>query len=86
MAILTDEIREEISIRYQSDISVLFDLLDNVTKSDIRAAVDSTDQWVEDNKTSFNDSLPAATKDNLTAEQKSQILTYVVARRFQEGE
>ena len=86
MAVLNDAIRNEVNLKYQSDLSVLRESVGALLKAEIRAAVDTTDQWVEDNKLSFNDSLPTAAKANLTASQKSQILTYVVARRFQEGE
>lgn len=86
MAILSDTIHTEISGRYQSDLSRIRETLSGVTKSDIKAAIVAVDQWVQDNKTSFNNALPTATKNNLTASQKSQILVYVMERRFQEGE
>jgi hypothetical protein len=86
MATLTDTQHNEINSQYQSDLSKLRETLAGVIKSDIKAAVVATDQWVSDNKVSFNNALPTAAKDNLTADQKSRILTYVVARRFQEGE
>jgi len=86
MATLTDTQHNEINSQYQSDLSKIRETLANVTKSDIKAAVVAADQWVSDNKGSFNNALPPAAKDNLTADQKSRILTYVVAKRFQEGE
>lgn len=86
MATLSNELRSEISLTYQQEISALFELLAGVTKSDIKAAVDAVDQWVDDNKVSFNSALPTAAQTNLTVSQKSRLLTHVVARRFQEGE
>ena len=52
-------------------------------KLEVRAAVDSIDDWVDANAASFNDALPAAAKANLTAAQKAELLSFVVLRRFE---
>ena len=52
-----------------------------LSKSDLQAAIDATDVWVEDNQASFNNTLPAIAKTNLTANQKTLIFCAVAARR-----
>ena len=57
MAVLTsaerrdvwDELMQEAS-RVRSEVGI--------TKADLRAAIDATDQWIEDNQGSFNTALP----------------------------
>ena len=86
MATLSLATLDEISSEYQSDVSALLGEHPNLTKQDIRDAVAAVDQWVEDNKASYNNALSVAARTNLTAVQKSRLLTYVVERRFKEGE
>ena len=54
-----------------------------LSKSQIRAAVVTTDQWISDNAANFNNSLPAAAKTNLTKKQKSKLLRFVLFRRWE---
>lgn len=56
-------------------------VLSGVTKPQLRAAVDATDQWIEDNQASFNTALPAAFRTNATPAQKTFLLCYVAMRR-----
>jgi hypothetical protein len=51
-------------------------------KATLRAAIDTTDQWVEDNTASFNTSLPVAFRTSATAVQKTILLAYVLWRRI----
>lgn len=51
------------------------------SKSELRAAVDATDQWIEDNQTSFNNSLPAAFRTSATQAQKTLLFCAVAAMR-----
>lgn len=55
----------------------------NLTKQELRAAVDAIDTWVENNAASFNTAIPQPARGSLTARQKAQLLTYVVMRRFE---
>jgi hypothetical protein len=57
----------------------------SLTKADLLAAVNATDQWVEDNKASFNSALPAAAQSGLTAAQKAELMVFVVRRRWEVG-
>ncbi len=54
-----------------------------LTKPDLRAAVDAADAWVDSNSASYNTALPAAFRTNATARQKALLLTYVILRRFE---
>lgn len=53
-----------------------------ITKVQLRAAIDAADQWREDNAASFNNALPAAARNNLTAKQKALLLVMVIQRHY----
>lgn len=52
-----------------------------VNKADLRAAVDATDQWIEDNQASFNTALPQPFRGAATTAQKTLLFCYVAMRR-----
>ena len=78
MALLTEAQRaecwESFMRRCRTTISTL--------KPDLRAAIDATDQWLEDNQISFNTALPVAARTTLTSKQKALLLVLVTAKRF----
>lgn len=51
------------------------------TKAELSAAVDATDQWIEDNSASFNTALPLAFRTKATALQKTILFCKVALRR-----
>jgi hypothetical protein len=51
--------------------------------AELRAAVDAIDQWIDDNASSFNSSIPQPARSSLTAKQKARLLVWVVRRRFE---
>lgn len=53
----------------------------NVTKTDLRAAVDAADAWVDSSAASFNAALPQPARAVLTADQKALLLVAVVLAR-----
>lgn len=53
----------------------------DVTKPQLRAAVDAADDWVDNNAAAFNSALPAAFRAAATAEQKAELLAFVIMRR-----
>jgi hypothetical protein len=55
--------------------------LAGVTKTDLRAAVDATDAWIEANQASYNTALPAAFKNNASLAQKTFLFCLVARRR-----
>lgn len=52
-----------------------------VTKADLRAAVDATDDWIEANAASYNSALPATFRTSATLPQKTFLFAYVALRR-----
>lgn len=52
-----------------------------LTKDEVRAAVDATDDWIDDNAASFNAALPQPARSALNAEQKLKLFLTVAQRR-----
>jgi hypothetical protein len=51
-------------------------------KTDLRAAVDALDDFLEANSAAINAAIPQPARGILTLKQKALLLMYVVARRF----
>ncbi len=68
--------------RYWSRLREVVSIL---TKAELRAAINSTDVWINNNQNSFNNSLPAAAKANLTQAQKTIIFCVVACCRVSEA-
>ena len=82
MAVLGDADRKAVWATWMADKSrerVALPLL----KTDLRAAVDAIDAWVDANAASFNSAIPLPARTALTAKQKADLLLYVVKRRFE---
>jgi len=82
MAVLGDSDREDIwriYMEFSSDIREEIGL----TKAEVRAAVNDTDDWIESNKVSFNTSLSSAVQSALTAKQKARLFMEVGKRKFE---
>jgi len=69
MALLTNEDRRELWAKFMRDSSKVQELLD-ISKPELRAAVDATDQWIEENQSSYNSALPLPARTALTQKQK----------------
>lgn len=52
-----------------------------LSKTDLQAAVNATDTWIDQNQGSFNTALPAAAQSNLTAAQKTLLFCAVALAR-----
>ena len=52
-----------------------------VTKADVQAVVNATDQWQDDNAAAFNAALPEPGKSALNLTQKTIIFCYVALKR-----
>ena len=52
-----------------------------LNKADLRAAVDATDNWIETNQATYNNALPEAARNNLTAAQKTLLFCAVALAR-----
>lgn len=52
-----------------------------VNKTELQAAVDATDDWIDANQASFNAALPEPFASNATAAQKTFLFVVVAAMR-----
>ena len=52
-----------------------------VTASDVKAAFDAADGWIDSVQVSFNSALPEPFKSTATADQKALMLVFVVMKR-----
>jgi len=80
MAVLSEVDRQRVwrgVMRYLSNLRQSLDL----SKTELRAAVDATDIWIEDNQADYNNALPTAAKANLTIVQKTLLFCVVAAMR-----
>jgi hypothetical protein len=57
----------------------------NVTKAELRAAVDALDAFLDTNATAINAAIPQPARANLTTPQKAILLMYVVSQRYLTG-
>jgi len=84
MAVLSDAQRAELHAEHMRELSINFESL-AITKTELRAAVDALDDWLNDNAAAVNNALPAAAKAGLTTQQKARLLMYVVRQRYLGG-
>lgn len=82
MAVLSTVERKGIWARWMQDLSSRLASTGSLTKSELRAAVDATDDWIETNQGSFNTALPAAFASAATAKQKAELFMFVASRKF----
>ena len=54
-----------------------------ITKAQLQAAIDATDQWIDDNAAAYNAALPSAARNGLTAAQKARLFMAVTRKRFE---
>lgn len=52
-----------------------------ITKAQLQAAVNSTDEWIDSSQASYNTSLPTAARTNLTTTQKTLLFCVVALAR-----
>ncbi len=52
-----------------------------LTKAELQAGKDATDEWINDNAADYNNALPAAAKTGLAANQKVLIFSIVALTR-----
>ncbi len=83
MAVLTNNDRKKIWAEYMGEVSSNKGTFGTMLKADIRDAINAIDQWIDDNQTSFNNSLPEPAKTQLTAKQKVKLFMEVAKRRWE---
>lgn len=83
MAVLSDADRAKVNAGLMRFLSANADtyLFTGLTKNDLRAAVNSTDSWIDSNQSSYNSALPAAAQSNLTAAEKTLLFCAVALMR-----
>lgn len=84
MAVLSESDRAEAFAELLRDSS-RDGTVPSLTKADIRAALDATDQWVDDNAVAFNNALPQPARGTMTNAQKARLMAYVVQTRWVKG-
>ena len=57
----------------------------SITKTDLLAAVDAIDDWVNTNASAFNTAIPQPARSALSSTQKSRLLMLVIQKRFLKG-
>lgn len=65
----------------QSMRESVFGTLAGITKADLRAALNATDDWIDANQSSFNAALPLPFRTAATAQQKTLLFVWVAMRR-----
>ncbi len=85
MSVLSDPDRVDVWAQTMRDLSNIRENTGGLNKADLRAAINTTDQWIEDNASAYNLALPVAARTALTAVQKLRIFTAVANRRFEVG-
>jgi len=81
MAILSNVDRIQLWKEFMDESSSVRDPLD-LTKADLRAAVDGLDDWLEANAAAVNQAIPQPARGSLTAKQKARLLVFVIKQRF----
>ncbi len=80
MAALPDADRIEITAKLQR-LAQWAALPCSITKAQLKAAIDATDDWIDANQASFNSALPTAARNNLDLTQKTLLFCYVAMKR-----
>jgi len=76
MAVLDDTQRQEVR-----DAFMRMRNIGGLTKPELRAAIDDTDDWLDANLTSLNTAVPEPFRSVATLEQKTLLLCHVLLRR-----
>lgn len=84
MAVLPDGDRWEVWANAMRKWSETRDTI-AVNKTDLRAAINAIDDWLEANKASYNSAIPQPARSGLTTVQKAMLLMWVVSRRYIAG-
>lgn len=85
MAVLDEANRVAVWESHMRDPDLCAETFGTMSKTDLRAAVDALDDYLETNKTAINNALPAAAKAGMTTKQKAKLLMWVVRQRYLTG-
>jgi hypothetical protein len=81
MALLTDVQRAALHAQLMADLSSERSIVP-ITKADLRAAINATDAWIDQNAASYNTAIPQPARNALTAKQKLALFLYVARQRY----
>jgi hypothetical protein len=79
MATLTDQDREDLWRVFMQSNTGAFG---SMSKHELRAAVDATDVWIDNNAAAYNTALPQPARTALSSKQKVQLFTFIAERRW----
>lgn len=82
MAVLSEEQRKKAWAEFMYDRFVSEGQLGNLLKTDLKAAVDALDDFLDTNALTINNAIPQPARGALTTKQKALLLMYVVATRY----
>lgn len=85
MATLSARDRADVNRDFQATLSQDRETMAGCLKTDIAAAINAADDWLNTNAASFNSALPAAARNGLTAAQKARLLVFCIKKRFDKG-
>lgn len=78
MAVLPDTDRALVSAEFMRRVKSAYG---GITKPQLLAAVNATDQWQDDNQAAYNTALPVAARTGLSANEKTLLYCYVALKR-----
>jgi len=81
MAVLSDADRQVATRAFVRQVFVQMANTATLDHTDLKAAVDATDSWIDTNAAAYNLTLPTAARTTLTATQKTLLFCYVALRR-----
>lgn len=81
MAVLTTAVRQAVRADYGRQLSNRREAF-NLTKAQLDAAINATDDWIEANSAAFNSALPLPARTTLTAAQKAELFFLVALKRY----
>lgn len=82
MAVLTEQERRDVWKEAMQIWSARNEETGTLLKAGLRAAVNATDQFIEDNAAAYNAVLPIAARTTLTAAQKAELFSIVALKRY----
>jgi len=85
MADLTDKQREDLWESYMKQVSHLHGTLGNVSKADVRSAIDALDTYIDDEDANINAALPTPFRTEAADNMKSLLLQMLTAARYEAG-
>jgi hypothetical protein len=78
----------DLSLSYQRWIHSMMqdkEIIGNLTRAQVQAAVDAADTWANDNASAYNAALPLPARTTLSSKQKAAILVHILNRRYELG-